>query len=151
MTTPGSWFWHSVKEIPQNKGFRHDRGFKGGRDRRSVAVAFIATWDRLVSSELIVGDHQSTPIQVTRNTTCAKASKPGRKSFVKQHRSLIKKDTTALHYPISCERPGWRKAGSTVTLRANRSSRAMPSTTLGKSRWRRASEEQRRFRIRLTA
>src|SRR5437016_9995887 len=28
-------------------------------DRRSVAVAFIATWDRSVSSELIVGDHQS--------------------------------------------------------------------------------------------
>src|SRR3989442_12995114 len=35
------------------------RGFKGGRDRRSVAVAFIATWDRSVSSELMVGDHQS--------------------------------------------------------------------------------------------
>src|SRR5262245_19606574 len=120
------------------------------RDRRVVAVAFIATWDRSVSSKIVVDDHQPGANSV-KEAPCAKASKPGRKSFVRQHRSLIKKDTTALLYPISCERPGWRKAGSTVTLRANRSSRAMPSTTLGKSLWRRASKEQRRSRIRLTA
>ena len=30
-------------------------GLQGGRDRRVVAVAFIATWDRSVSSKIIVG------------------------------------------------------------------------------------------------
>ena len=34
-------------------------GLQRGGDRRSVAVAFIATWDRSVSSKLIVGNHQS--------------------------------------------------------------------------------------------
>src|SRR5215470_11002733 len=34
-------------------------GFKGGRDGRSVAVAFIATWDRSVSSKPVVGDDHS--------------------------------------------------------------------------------------------
>src|SRR5215510_6575945 len=51
--------------------------------------------ERQLAAEIILGawiKDESTPIQVTRNTTCAKASRPGRKLFVKQHRSLIKED-----------------------------------------------------------
>src|SRR4029077_6042285 len=122
-------------------------GFQRGRDRRSVAVAFIAAWDRSVSSRFMTGDHQSGAIQVTRNTTCVKASKRGKKSFVRQRQSSIKKDTTALHFPISCEPLVWKKAGFTGTLRAKKSLRETPSTTPGKLQWARASKEQRRSRI----
>jgi hypothetical protein len=81
--------------------------FQGGAGiGPSVAAAFIATRDRSVSSKLMVVDHRSGANSGYRNTTCAKASRPGRKSFAKQHRSLIKKDTTALLYPILCERRG---------------------------------------------
>src|SRR5258708_23317297 len=79
--------------------------------------------------------------------TCAKANRHGRTSFVRQHQSSIKKDTTALHFPISCEPLVWKKAGFTDTLRARRSLRETPSTTPGKLQWMRASKEQRRSRI----
>src|SRR5580704_690283 len=66
-----------------------------------------------------------------------------------QRQSLIKKDTTALHFPISCERPDWKRVESTAILRARKSLRETPSTTPGKLQWMRASTEQKRSRIRL--
>src|ERR1700758_1306050 len=79
--------------------------------------------------------------------TCAKARRPGKRSFVRQRQSSIKKDTTALHSPISCEPLVSKKEGFTGTLRAKKSLRESPSTTLGKLQWMRASKEQRRSRI----
>src|SRR5216684_1725465 len=84
---------------------------------------------------------------ITRSRTCAKASRLGKRSFVRQRQSSIKKDTTALHFPISCEPLVWKKAGFTGTLRAKKSLRETPSTTLGKLQWMHASKEQRRSRI----
>src|SRR6266851_4008967 len=86
-----------------------------------------------------------------RRRTCAKASRLGKRSFVRQRQSSIKKDTTALHFPISCEPPVWKKAGFTGTLRAKKSLQETPSTTPGKLQWTRASKEQRRSRIPLIA
>src|SRR5207248_11525790 len=85
--------------------------------------------------------------QVRRNTACAKASRLGKRSFVRQHQASIKKDSTALHFPISCEPLVWKKAGFTDTLRAKKSLRETRSTTHGKLHWMRASKEQRRSRI----
>src|SRR5216684_1759022 len=82
-----------------------------------------------------------------RRRTCAKASRLGKRSFVRQRQSSIKKDTTALHFPISCEPLVWKKEGFTGTLRAKKSLRETPSTTLGKLQWMHASKEQRRSRI----
>ena len=50
-------------------------------------------------------------VDIARSRTCAKASKRGKRSFVRQRQSSIKKDTTALRFPISCERPGLEKGG----------------------------------------
>src|SRR5580700_4123376 len=86
-------------------------------------------------------------VELVRSRTCAKASRHGKTSFVRQRQSSIKKDTTALHFPISCESLVWKKAGFTGTLRAKKSLRETPLTTLGKLHWMRASKEQRRSRI----
>src|ERR1700688_4415965 len=86
-------------------------------------------------------------VGTVRSRTCVKASRLGRKSSVRRRRSSIKKDTTALHFPISCEPLVWKKAGFTGTLRAKKSLRQTPSTTPGKSQWMRASKEQRGSRI----
>src|SRR6266852_9664597 len=90
-------------------------------------------------------------VGISRSVTCVKASRLGKRSFVRQRQSSIKKDTTALHFPISCEPPVWKKAGFTGTLRAMKSLRETPSTTPGKLQWTRASKEQRRSRIPLIA
>src|SRR6266852_8404206 len=86
-------------------------------------------------------------VELARSRTCAKASRLGKRSFVRQRQSSIKKDTTALHSPTSCARRGSKKAGFTGTLRAKKSLRETPSTTLGKLQWMRASKEQTRSRI----
>src|SRR5258708_24194719 len=88
---------------------------------------------------------------IARSRTCAKASRRGKRSFVRQRQSSIKKDTTAPPSPISCERRDWRRPESTAILTASRSLRLTPSTTLGKSQCTRASKVQRRSRIPLTA
>src|ERR1700677_751611 len=49
-------------------------------------------------------DHMITELVLQRSRMWAKASKRGKKSFVGQLRSSIKKDTTALRFPISCGR-----------------------------------------------
>src|ERR1700676_5467841 len=74
--------------------------------------------------------------------TCTKARKHGRKSFAKQPQSSIGKGIAAPPYPISCERRGLRKAVSTGTSRASRSSLLTRSPTLGKSHSTHASTEQ---------
>src|SRR6266446_812932 len=86
-------------------------------------------------------------VDIARSRTCAKASRHGKTSFVRQRQSSIKKDTMARHFPISCEPLVSKKAGFTGTSRAKKSLRETPSTTLGKLQWMRASKEQRRFRI----
>src|SRR6266481_8279501 len=86
-------------------------------------------------------------VEIARSRTCAKASRLGKRSFVRPRQSSIKKDTTALHFPTSCEPLVWEKAGFTGTLRAKKSLRETPSTTPGKLQWARASKEQRRSRI----
>src|SRR5438477_1917925 len=89
-------------------GFRHDRACRGVTREAGIGDPSLSHLLRpgIGRSHLILQSAtiSRAPIQVTRNTTCAKASRPGRKSFVKQHRSLIKEDTTALLCPISCER-----------------------------------------------
>src|SRR5207302_5372068 len=79
--------------------------------------------------------------------TCEKARRRGGKSFAERPQSSIEKGIAAPPSPISCERRGWRKAGSTGTLRAKKSLQETPSTTPGKLQWMRASKEQRRYRI----
>src|ERR1700730_10975636 len=86
-------------------------------------------------------------VEIARSRTCAKASRLGKRSFVRPRQSSIKKDTAALHFPTLCEPPVWEKAGFTGTLRAKKSLRETPSTTLGKLQWMHASKEQRRSRI----
>src|SRR5271154_5743034 len=53
-----------------------------------------------------VSDHMIVELALPRSRECAKASKRGKKSFVRRRRSSIKKDTTALRFRTSCERPG---------------------------------------------
>src|SRR5882762_8971781 len=53
---------------------------------------------------------------IVRSRTCAKASRLGKRSFVSQRQSSIKRATTALHFLISCARRASRKAGFTGTL-----------------------------------
>src|SRR5437870_13062847 len=67
-------------------------------------------------------------VDIARRRTCAKASRLGKRAFVKQHQSSIKKDWTALHFPISCKPLLWNKAGLTDTLRAKKSLRESRST-----------------------
>src|SRR5438132_3559162 len=86
-------------------------------------------------------------VDIARSRTCAKASRHGKTSFVRQRQSSIKKDTPALRFPISCEPLVSKKAGSTGTLRAKKSLRETRSTTHGKLHWMRALKEQRRSRI----
>src|SRR5713101_1388485 len=52
-------------------------------------------------------------VDIARSRTCAKASRHGKTSFVRQRQSSIKKDTTARHFPISCELRVWKRAGFT--------------------------------------
>src|SRR6266851_1160731 len=86
-------------------------------------------------------------VDIARSRTCAKASRLGKRSFVRRRQSSIKKDTTAPPSPISCEPLVSKKGGFTGTLRAKKSLRETPSTMLGKLQWMRASKEQRRSRI----
>src|SRR2546430_12212365 len=85
--------WRAVDV--RRPGFRHDRAC--GWASRGAGIG-----ESSLSHLLRPGTGRShlrlssVPIQIKRNTTCAKASRPGRKSFVKQNPSLIKEDTTAL-------------------------------------------------------
>src|SRR5229473_3563715 len=137
---------------------RHEypKGFSGtGRGRSKMASS--TRWPHIKCDLGLVGLIQllvsCAPrpyyrgVDIARSRTCAKASRHGKTSFVRQRPSSIKKDTPAQHFPISCEPLVWKKAGFTGTLRAKKSLRETPSTTLGKLQWMRASKEQRRSRI----
>src|SRR5258708_17663174 len=109
-----------------------------------------ATWDRSVSSNNVygaAGEHRVVRLVSLGSRKCVKASKRGKKSFVRRPQSSIKKDMTALRFPISCEPLVCKKVGFTGTLKAKKSLRETPSTTLGKLQWMPASKEQRRSRI----
>src|ERR1700731_3698853 len=110
-----------------------------------------ASGDRSVSSNPWYSAISATVAEInfTRSGNVRKGeqTRQDKTSFVRQRQSSIKKDTTALHFPISCELRVSKKAGFTGTLRAKKSLPETPSTTLGKLRWMRASKEKRRSRI----
>src|SRR5580692_3994628 len=121
--------------------------FVGKPRNVDAAVVSGATGDRSVSSyhwHRAAVDNITAELVYRGVRPCARASRLGRKSFVGQLLSSTRKGITARPSQISCARPASKKGESTGTLKASKSLREKPSSTLGRLPWMRVLKEPRR-------